>query len=563
MLLLPLALPILALEETRAKKNNAITLHLSSSSTHYRVLGYRLVASSIHSKRSHDLSLRARAARISNDLGAEAVKPKPSKPIISRNSFPPGFIFGAATSSYQIEGAWDKDGKGPSIWDHYCHTYPERIKDGSNGDVAVDSYHLYEEDVKMLKNMGMDAYRFSICWPRILPNGTVQGGINLKGIEYYNNLINLLKEHDIEPYVTLFHWETPQALDEKYGSFLSSSIVQDFKEYAKVCFDNFGDRVKHWFTFNEPYVFCCNAYGIGKHAPGRCSSPQECAVPLGDSLVEPYTAGHNLLLAHAEAADLYKRHHNSDGGQIGMALVSMGYAPYDTMHFVNAQAQARSIDYNLGWFLEPIVRGDYPFSMRSLVGDRLPFFTDEQQKKIVGSYDMMGLNYYTSRFSTNIDISPSFSPVLNTDDAYSLVGITGPDGKPIGPNTGTDWLYSYPDGLKDLLTIIRDKYGNPPVYITENGVGDMDDGTLTPEAAKKDTTRLKYLQDHIAILNESIELGANVRGHFTWTLVDNFEWHNGFTQRFGLIYVDHKNGFERSMKDSAKWFAQFNQAKNK
>ncbi|KAK3136373.1 hypothetical protein QOZ80_5BG0432990 [Eleusine coracana subsp. coracana] len=521
---------------------NNITLRLHSSAPQGRVLGYRLLAPSISSKRSYNkLNHRARAAKIRNGLGAQAVKP--SKPAISRSSFPSDFIFGAATSSYQIEGAWNEDGKGLSTWDHYCHTYPYLIKGGSNGDVAVDSYHIYPEDVKMLKAMGMDAYRFSICWPRILPNGTLQGGINKAGIDYYNKLINLLIENGIKPYVTLFHWETPQALDEKYHSFLCSSIVKDFKDYAEVCFDNFGDRVKQWFTFNEPYVFCCNAYGIGKHAPGRCSPGQECAIQSGNSLTEPYRVGHNLLLAHAEAPHLYRDHRHSDGGQIGMALVSMGYEPYDRTEFVNAQAQARSIDYNLGWFMEPVVRGDYPFSMRSLVGSRLPYFTEAEQEKLVGSYDMMGLNYYTSRFSTNINMSPTITPILNTDDAYSKNGENGPDGKPIGPNGHR--LLNEGSAFKVLFFCA--------------GVGDMDDGTLTPEKAKNDTTRLNYIQEHIAVLKQSIDFGSNVRGHFTWSLLDNFEWQNGYTQRFGLIYVDRNNNFERSMKKSAEWFAEFNQ----
>ncbi|TVU51448.1 hypothetical protein EJB05_02879, partial [Eragrostis curvula] len=540
--------------------------------------------------RGYTLRLRSRAARISSDLGVEAMKP--AKQVVTKKSFPPGFIFGAGTSSYQIEGGWNEGGKGPSTWDHYCHTYPEKIKFRHNGDVAVDSYHMYEEDVKMLKAMGMDAYRFSICWPRILPKGTLQGGINQEGINYYNNLINKLIENGIKPYVTLFHWEIPQALEEEYGSFLSPRIVNDYKNYAEVCFRNFGDRVKHWFTFNEPYVFCCNAYSIGKHAPGRCSPGGPCAVPSGDSLVEPYKVGHHLLLAHAEAARLYmKKYQDHQEGQIGIALVSMGYEPYDKNHHVHSQARDRSIDYNLGWFLEPLYRGDYPFTMRALIQDRLPQFTAEEKNKLIGSFDMLGLNYYTSRFSRHVDYSPLYSPTLNTEDAYAEFESKkfcinfGPSFKRgwilmseltivlwnifflnlfqqlalmVIVLTGTGWLCKYPEGLKNLLMVIRDRYGNPPIYITENGVGDYDDGNLPMEKALNDDVRLNYLKDHIAIVKESIDMGCKVRGHFSWSLIDNFEWQNGFTNRFGLIYVDHNDNLKRHMKKSAKWFAEFN-----
>jgi len=436
------------------------------------------------------------------------------------------------------------------------------IADGSNGDVAVNSYHLYEEDVKMLKEMGMDAYRFSISWSRILPKGTLEGGINYKGINYYKNLINKLKENGIEPYVTIFHWDTPQALEDKYGGFLNPRIIKDYTDFAKVCFDHFGDKVKHWFTFNEPHIFCSFAYGTGEHAPGRCSPNRNCAIPCGDSLNEPYLVGHNILLAHAEVADLYKTYYKGEDGHIGMALDVMFYEPYAKI-FLDEQAQARSIDYNLEWFMEPVFRGDYPFSMRSLLRDRLPYFKDEEKAKLVGSYDMMGLNYYTSRFSEHIDISPRFTPVLNTEEAYAREKMSGHDGNPIGLDTGIDWIKSYPKGLKDLLMIIKERYGNPPIYITENGTADVDNGNLSKSDALDDSIRLDYLQRHISAIKKSIDLGVDVRGHFTWSLLDNFEWASGYTARFGLIYVDRNDGFKRTMKKSAKWFKKFNGASRK
>ncbi|GJN13500.1 hypothetical protein PR202_gb00212 [Eleusine coracana subsp. coracana] len=544
------------------------TFALTTTNTAHPYLGCKtrilnIVPWRISPEKGYTLSIRSRAARISSDNGVKTVKP--AKQVVTKSSFPPDFVFGAGTSSYQIEGGWDEDGKGPSIWDHYCHTYPEKIVGGGNGDIAVNSYHMYEEDVKMLKAMGMDAYKFSISWPRILPKGTLQGGINQAGIDYYNNLINKLLENGIKPYVVLFHWETPLALEKDYQSFLSPRIVNDFKDYVEVCFKNFGDRVKHWFTFNEPYVFVNNAYGAGKHAPGRCSpdaNPDEpCVDQTGNSLVEPYKVGHNLLLAHAEAVCLYKqKYQEHQQGEIGIALVSMDYEPLSNTEHVHSEAQHRFIDYNLGWFLEPLYRGDYPFSMRALIRERLPYFTPEERKKLIGSYDMLGLNYYTSRFAKHIDFSPSRMHKINTDDVYAQAEKQA-NGRYIGKSTGTDWLYSYPEGLKNLLTIIRERYGNPPVYITENGVGDMDrNGDLPVEKALNDDVRLNYLKDHIAIIKESIDMGCKVRGHFTWALLDNFEWQNGFTQRFGLIYVDRNNDLKRHMKKSAKWFAEFNLA---
>ncbi|KAF8745062.1 hypothetical protein HU200_013475 [Digitaria exilis] len=271
----------------------------------------------------------------------------------------------------------------------------------------------------MLKEMGMDAYRFSISWSRILPKGTLEGGINYQGIQYYKNLINLLKQNGIEPYVTIFHWDTPQALQDKYGGFLSRRIVKDYTDFAKVCFEHFGDKVKNWFTFNEPHIFSSFSYGTGGHAPGRCSPGGTCAIPHGDSLSEPYRVGHHLLLAHAEVANLYKSYKVGTDGRIGMALDVMYFEPYDEETFLDKQARERAIDFNLGWFMEPVFRGDYPFSMRSLVGNRLPYFRDDEKEKLVHSYDMMGLNYYTSMFAEHIDLSSGFSPMVNTEDSYA------------------------------------------------------------------------------------------------------------------------------------------------
>ncbi|VAH54622.1 unnamed protein product [Triticum turgidum subsp. durum] len=494
------------------------TTHLSLRSRAGRNsenLWLRSAASSQKSKgRFCNLTIRAGTpSKPAEPIGPVFTKLKPWQ-IPKRDWFDKDFLFGASTSAYQIEGAWNEDGKGPSTWDHFCHTYPERISDRTNGDVAANSYHLYEEDVKALKDMGMKVYRFSIAWSRILPDGT--GKVNQAGIDYYNKLINSLIDNDIVPYVTIWHWDTPQALEDKYGGFLNRQIVDDYKQFAEVCFKNFGDRVKNWFTFNEPHTYCCFSYGEGIHAPGRCSPGMDCAVPKGDSLREPFQDS-----------------------------------------FLDDQARERSIDYNLGWFLEPVVRGDYPFSMRSLIGDRLPKFTKEEQEKLASSCDIMGLNYYTSRFSKHIDISSDFTPKLNTDDAYASSETKGSDGNDIGPITGTYWIYMYPKGLTDLLLIMKEKYGNPPIFITENGIADVDsDPTMTDPL--DDWKRLDYLQRHISAVKDAIDQGADVRGHFTWGLIDNFEWSLGYSSRFGLVYIDKKDGNKRKLKKSAKWFAKFN-----
>lgn len=535
------------------------TTHLSLRSRAGRNsenLWLRSAASSQKSKgRFCNLTIRAGTpSKPAEPIGPVFTKLKPWQ-IPKRDWFDKDFLFGASTSAYQIEGAWNEDGKGPSTWDHFCHTYPERISDMTNGDVAANSYHLYEEDVKALKDMGMKVYRFSIAWSRILPDGT--GKVNQAGIDYYNKLINSLIDNDIVPYVTIWHWDTPQALEDKYGGFLNRQIVDDYKQFAEVCFKNFGDRVKNWFTFNEPHTYCCFSYGEGIHAPGRCSPGMDCAVPKGDSLREPYTAGHHILLAHAEAVELFKACYNKHGdSKIGMAFDVMGYEPFQDS-FLDDQARERSIDYNLGWFLEPVVRGDYPFSMRSLIGDRLPKFTKEEQEKLASSCDIMGLNYYTSRFSKHIDISSDFTPKLNTDDAYASSETKGSDGNDIGPITGTYWIYMYPKGLTDLLLIMKEKYGNPPIFITENGIADVDsDPTMTDPL--DDWKRLDYLQRHISAVKDAIDQGADVRGHFTWGLIDNFEWSLGYSSRFGLVYIDKKDGNKRKLKKSAKWFAKFN-----
>ncbi|CAJ2654796.1 unnamed protein product [Trifolium pratense] len=438
---------------------------------------------------------------------------------LNRNDFPKGFIFGTASSAYQYEGAASEGGRGPSIWDTFTHRYPEKIDDGKNGDVAVDSYHRYKEDVAIMKDMNLDAYRFSISWSRVLPNGKLSGGINQEGIDYYNNLINELLANGLQPFVTLFHWDLPQALEDEYGGFLSPLIIKDFQDYAELCFKTFGDRVKNWITLNEPWTYSRDGYANGEMAPGRCSSWLNPNCTGGDSGTEPYLVSHNQLLAHA------------------------------------AVAAQRAIDFMFGWFMDPLTNGDYPKIMRALVKSRLPKFTKEQSKLVSGSFDFIGINYYASCYASDAPQLSNGPPSYLTDSLsqYSFER----DGKPIGINVASDWLYVYPKGIRDFLIQVKEKYNNPLIYITENGINEYDDPSLSLEESLLDTYRVDYHYRHLFYLREAIKAGVNVKGYFAWSLLDNFEWHKGYIVRFGMIFIDYKNGLKRYQKLSGLWFKNF------
>lgn len=268
---------------------------------------------------------------------------------LNRNSFPKGFIFGAGSSSYQFEGAANEGGRTPSIWDTFTHKYPEKIKDRSNADVAIDSYHNYKEDVRIIKDMNLDSYRFSLSWSRILPKGKLSGGINQEGINYYNNFINELLANGIKPLVTLFHWDLPQTLEDEYGGFLSPLIVKDFQDYAELCFKEFGDRVKYWVTLNEPWSYSQNGYANGRMAPGRCSGWLNPNCTGGDSAIEPYIVTHYQLLAHAEAVNVYKtKYQETQNGVIGITLVANWYLPLSDSKS-DQKAAERAVDFMYGW----------------------------------------------------------------------------------------------------------------------------------------------------------------------------------------------------------------------
>eukprot|EP01018_Ginkgo_biloba_P003222 Gb_06862 [translate_table: standard] len=461
---------------------------------------------------------------------------------LGRSSFPPGFVFGTATSAYQCEGAAQEGGRGPSIWDTFSHT-PGKIWDGSNGDLGVDQYHRYKEDVKFMKDMGVDAYRFSISWSRIFPKG--KGEMNEEGVAYYNNLINELINNGIKAYATLFHWDTPQSLEDEYGGFLSPSIVGDFAAYAEACFLLFGDRVKHWITLNEPYMICMLGYDCRIHAPGHGS---------GNSATEPYIVGHNMLLAHAAALEIYRtKYQLEQKGCIGIALVCNWSLPYSTS-VDDQKAVQRVIDFTLGWFMEPLVSGEYPSTMRDLLGARLPKFSEQQSCQLKGSFDFIGVNYYTTKYAThNSEPTNQKSELLQDCQAYLT---SERNGVPIGLKASF-WLYVYAPGIKDLLMYIKERYGNPPILITENGVNDFPNESLPLKEALNDTWRVDFCSEHLLHLLQAIREGSDVRGYFAWSLMDNFEWHCGYKPRFGLHYVDYEDNMKRYPKASAYWYKKF------
>ncbi|CAM8884347.1 unnamed protein product [Rhodiola kirilowii] len=473
---------------------------------------------------------------------------------ITRGSFPKGFVFGTASSAYQYEGAVKEDGRGMTIWDTFARKFG-KVSDFSNGDIAVDQYHRYPEDIQLMKDMGMDAYRFSIAWSRIFPNGT--GPINQAGVDHYNNLINALLAKGIEPYVTLYHWDLPQALEHRYLGWLDRQIINDFAIYAETCFQKFGDRVKHWITFNEPHTFAVQGYTGGLQAPGRCSILSHLLCKDGNSSTEPYIAGHNVLLSHAAVVDVYRRKYKAkQKGSVGVSFDVIWYEPA-TNSTKDIEATQRAQDFQLGWFLDPLMFGDYPKTMRHRVGGRLPTFSSAEAALLKGSLDFVGINHYTTFYAQ--DNSSSIVGRITdifTDSGTATLPFRGL--KPIGDRANAIWLYIVPGGMRSLMNYIKQKYDNPTVIITENGMDDPNNLLIPLKDALKDEKRIRYHNDYLTNLLAAIkEDGCNVKGYFAWSLLDNWEWSFGFTSRFGLYFVEYNNNRTRHAKDSVQWFKNF------
>ncbi|KAK4282495.1 hypothetical protein QN277_013864 [Acacia crassicarpa] len=457
------------------------------------------------------------------------------------NDFPADFIFGAGSTAYQVEGAANEDGRTPSIWDTFVHA---GHAGGATGDVACDEYHKYKEDVQLMVETGLEAYRFSISWSRLIPNG--RGPINPKGLQYYNNLVDELLSNGIQPHVTLHNFDLPQALEDEYGGWVSRDIIKDFRDYADACFREFGDRVKYWNTVNEPNVFALGGYDQGAVPPQRCSPPfgfMNCT--KGNSTTEPYLVVHHILLAHSSAVRLYRRKYRSkQQGFVGISVYTFGFLP-QTNTEDDVLAVKRACDFLVGWVLEPLVNGDYPASMKTSAGARIPTFTDRESKQVKGSSDFIGLIYYTiSNISNNPDSLKQKYRDISKDMAVDIImtsSLFTAEEYPITP-----W------GLQQVLETFKVLYGNPPVFIYENGQRTGRNISL------EDVSRVKYLQAHIGGVLDALRNGSNTRGYFVWSFLDLLELLDGYTSAFGLYYVDLDDShLTRYPKLSAKWYSQF------
>ncbi|XP_050289326.1 beta-glucosidase 11-like isoform X24 [Quercus robur] len=424
----------------------------------------------------------------------------------SRDDFPPDFVFGSGTSAYQVEGAANEDGREPSIWDSFSHSGKTH---GANGDIACDQYHKYKDDVQLMVDTGLEAYRFSISWSRLIPNG--RGPVNPKGLQYYNNLINELSSNGIQPHVTLHHSDFPQALEDKYGGWLSRKMVKDFTAYADVCFRNFGDRVLHWTTMNEANVFVIGSYNGGYLPPGHCSSPFGINCTRGNSSTEPYLATHHILLGHASAARLYKeKYQDQQHGFIGINLFAFWLHPL-TNKTKDVIATQRAKDFLIGWYADPLVYGDYPDVMKKNVGSRLPAFTNLESNLVKGSFDFLGLNYYSTLFIK--DDSSKLNMEVRDFDADMAIDLSGQK--------------------------------------------------TQRNSSLEDEPRVNYLHGHIGALLDALRNGSNTRGYFTWSFLDLFEMLDGYESSYGLYFVDLDDpDLKRQPKLSAHWYSNFLKGKN-
>ena len=500
------------------------------------------------------------AASSTHVLGEEADKK-------SGSPFPSDFAWGAATASYQIEGAYNTDGRGMSIWDTFSHI-PGKTANGDNGDVADDSYHRYKEDIKLAVQMGISHYRMSISWSRIMPDGKLP--LNKKGVEFYNNVINELLANNIEPFVTLYHWDLPQELandpdgksegDKLFGKgWLDASIADDFVVFAEACFHQFGDRVQNWLTFNEPLTFVNMGYSAGIHAPGRCTG---CSLG-GDSATEPYIVAHNVLRAHAKAVARYRLMKQISptllDGKIGITLNCDWAEPFTQSDDDKAAAE-RYLEFQLAWFADPVFFGKYPDSMVANVGERLPKFTPEEAAMLKGSWDFFGLNHYTSTYVRKPDFpAPKAGKGASWgEDSWTAQTATSLEGTLIGPLADSGWLHVVPWGFRNMLNWVAERYGNPGIYVTENGCDVPNESQLPLDQALQDDFRVNFYRDYIQNMALAMMDGVSVKGYFAWSLLDNFEWADGYSKRFGLHYVDYTDGkMTRYKKASAKWYRNF------
>ena len=427
-------------------------------------------------------------------------------------TFPHNFVWGAATASYQVEGAWNEDGKGESIWDRFSHT-PDKVTDGDTGDVACDHYHRYEDDIALMRKLGLKAYRFSVSWPRVIPNG--RGKVNLKGLDFYDRLVDTLCAANLEPFLTLYHWDLPQALQDQ-GGWENRDTAYAFADYAALMVKRLGDRVKSWTTFNEPAVvaFVGNLYGA--HAPG-----------FKDEGIA-YRVAHNVMVAHGLGVQAI-RGANSNL-KVGIVL---NLWPFETeTDSPKAAAAAEAL-----WkerethFLEPIFKGHYSPEAYENIGHHLTTFKDGDMALISQELDFWGVNFYSRH-------------VISAEGEFVKV--------PSSEYTEMDWEVCAPS-LRRMLVRLYQDYKLPPLYITENGSAFKDE--VSADGKIHDSRRLDYFKQHLIQTRLAMLDGADVRGYFAWSLMDNFEWSFGYSKRFGLVHVDYKTQ-KRTIKDSGEWYAE-------
>jgi len=473
--------------------------------------------------------------------------------------FPKNFTWGVASASYQIEGAWNEGGREPSIWDTFS-SFPGRVSKNQTGKVADDFYHRYPEDIALMAKYNIKHFRMSLSWSRILPKGTVDK-VNPEGVKFYNDVFDALLKAGITPWVTLYHWDLPQALDDHSdkGGWLNPTIIQNFNDYADFCYKTFGDRVKNWLTFNEINVFSWLGYGTGGHAPGRCSAERGSWCKEvgggGNSATEPYIVAHNVLLSHGYAVKTYReKYQKQQGGQIGMTMNSGFAYPFDSNNKDDIAAVDTYTAFNLGWFADPQVFGDYPEIMKSYITDnRLPKFTDEQKALLKGSCDFLGINHYSSVFVQHTGVPGN----AWDNDNRLRAGPTDVNGNLIGPYAESKWLNVVPKGLRGLLNWANKRYNHMPIYIFENGVSCPGESSKPVDQALNDVFRINYLTGYISNMALAmLEDKVDVRGYFLWSIIDNFEWADGYDVRFGTVYIDYENGLKRYPKKSVIWYSE-------
>ncbi len=432
--------------------------------------------------------------------------------------FPQDFLWGAATSAYQVEGSPLADGAGPSIWHRFAHT-PGRIRDGGTGDVACDHYRRFREDVALMRELGLGAYRFSIAWPRVLPAGT--GAVNARGLDHYERLVDELLASGIQPMATLYHWDLPAALDDR-GGWLNTDVSHWFAEYSRAVFRRLDDRVQLWTTLNEPWVVTDGGYLHGTLAPGHRSA------------YEAPRASHNLLRAHAASVAAYRaegRH------RIGL-VVNLEPKHPASSSAEDVAATRRADAYMNRQYLDATLRGRYPAELERVFGEAWPGWSPEEVAALRTPIDFLGVNYYT-RSVTRADAEswPLRASEVRQEGATC---------------TETGWEV-YPEGLEEALAWVKQRYGDIPLYVTENGAA-FPDPARAPAGGVEDPRRVDYLRGHLQAVRAALAAGCDVRGYFVWSLLDNLEWAHGFSKRFGIVHVDFASQ-RRTPKASARFYS--------